>query len=107
MDERPLNDWATSSELQELRAEMRAGFAEMRAEMGAEFAEVRAESGALEARLVDRIVQEGETTRRHFDIMVERVNDTVKVVAEGVVHHTTVLDDHERRIKSLERRRQG
>lgn len=97
MDEgRPLNDRASSSELQELRAEVRS-----------EFAEMRAEFGALEVRLVDRIAGEAETTRRHFDIMVERVNDTVKVVAEGVVHHTTVLDDHERRIKSLERRRQG
>ena len=95
MDEgRPQNDWATSAELQELRTEMRA-----------EFADVRAESGALEARLVERIVQEGETTRRHFDIMVERMNDIAKVVAEGVVHHTTVLDDHEHRIKTLERHR--
>jgi hypothetical protein len=94
MDEGPLNDPASSSELQELRAEVRA-----------EFAEVRAEFGALEVRLVDRIVEEAETTRRHFNIMVERVNDTVKVVAEGLTHHTTVLDDHEHRIKTLERRR--
>lgn len=103
MDERPLNDPASSSDMQELRGEVRAEFAEVRAE----FAEMRAELGALEARLVDRIVEQEETTRRHFDIMVERVNDTVKVVAEGVVHHTTVLDDHERRIKSLERRRRS
>ncbi|OFW12131.1 MAG: hypothetical protein A3H96_03825 [Acidobacteria bacterium RIFCSPLOWO2_02_FULL_67_36] len=94
MDERPLNDPASSSELQDLRAETRA-----------EFAEMRAEFGALEARIVERIVEEAETTRRHFDIMVERVNDTVKVVAEAVSHHAGVLDDHERRIKTLARRR--
>ncbi len=123
MDERrPLNDPASSSDLQELRADVRAKFAEVHAEFAdvhaefaevhaelaevhAELAELRAEFGALEVRLVDRIVQEGETTRRHFNIMVERVNETVKVVAEGVGHHTTVLDDHERRIKTLERRR--
>ncbi len=95
MDEgRPLNDPASSSDLQELRADVRAKFADVHAEFAdvhaefadvhAELAELRAEFGALEVRLVDRIVQEGETTRRHFDIMAERLNETVKVVAEGL-----------------------
>lgn len=77
--------------------------------MTAEFTNVRAE-----------IKAEGETTRRHFDVMVEQVKDVVKVppslaglesvsssfggqaVADGTVRNTERLDDHENRIKAIE-----
>jgi hypothetical protein len=48
---------------------------------------------------------ESEATRRHFDIMTEKIHDSVKVVAEATVHHTSRLDNHEKRIKRLETRR--
>lgn len=59
--------------------------------MTAEFTNVRAE-----------IKAEGETTRRHFDVMVEQVKDVVKVVADGTVRNSERLDDHENRIKAIE-----
>ena len=64
---------------------------------------------ALERRISDeldkRIGQEGETTRRHFDIMVERVESAVRLVAEVNTHHASVLDNHESRLQRIEKRR--
>ena len=68
---------------------------------------------ALDARLDSRlndflaevrilIAEEGVTTRRHFDIMVERMAELMKPLADGVAHHSTVLDDHESRLQQLE-----
>ena len=56
----------------------------------------------LEKRLEQRIKEDGETTRRHFDIMVEKVQDAVKIVAEVNAHHAVVLHDHEHRLKRVE-----
>jgi len=67
----------------ELRAEMLHGFSELRAQIKAE----------------------GETTRRHFDVMVEKMSDSVKIVAESTSHHATRINDHEGRLKQLERPR--
>src|SRR5687768_8383726 len=58
----------------------------------------------LEKRLEKRIIEEGATTRAHFDIMVEKVNDSVRLVAEVNAHHATILDNHEFRIQKIERR---
>ena len=58
----------------------------------------------ISERLEKRITEEGETTRRHFNIMVEKVNESVKLVAEITAHHSTVLDDHESRSQKVERR---
>jgi uncharacterized protein YceH (UPF0502 family) len=63
----------------------------------------------LQQRFTDalegRIAEEGKTTRRYFDIMVERVESVVKLVADVNSHHAVVLDDHEARLKSIEKRR--
>ena len=58
----------------------------------------------ISERLEKRITEEGETTRRHFNIMVEKVNESVKLVAEVTAHHSNVLDDHEERLQNIERR---
>lgn len=50
-----------------------------------------------------RIKEEGDTTRRHFDVMAESIRDIVKGIAESQAHHATVLGNHEARIKTLER----
>jgi len=59
---------------------------------------------SLETRIADRlekrIREEEETTRRHFDIMVEKVNDSVRLVAEVAAHHSSVLDNHEARLQT-------
>ena len=54
---------------------------------------------ALEAR----ILEQSETMRRHFDVMVERVEAAVRIVAEGHVHLRTVLDNHEVRLQAIEK----
>ena len=62
----------------------------------------------IEAELLTvraEIKSEAESTRRHFDIMVEKMADSVKIVAEGTAHHSLRLDNHETRIKRLEKRR--
>ena len=58
---------------------------------------------ALKNELRSIVAEEGKTTRRHFDMVAERMNDTVKLVAELASHHSIVLDDHETRIQKIER----
>jgi len=59
---------------------------------------------AVVQRLEKRIAEEGATTRAHFDIMVEKVNDSVRLVAEVNGHHATILDNHESRLQKIEKR---
>lgn len=69
-----------------------------------ELSVLRSEMTDLERRLEKRISEEGATTRAHFDIMVEKVNDSVRLVAESTAHHATVLDNHEARLQKIEKR---
>ena len=64
----------------------------------------------LEGRLKDALVEvriliagEGVTTRRHFEMMVERMSDLMKPLADGVAHHSTVVDDHDSRLQQPEK----
>ena len=57
---------------------------------------------AVVQRLEKRITEEGAITRAHFNIMVEKVNDSVRLVAEANSHHATVLNNHESRLQKLE-----
>ena len=63
----------------------------------------------LEKRIVTRVEQivanNHEDTRRYFTIMVERVESAVALVAEVNSHHGVVLDDHEVRLKRIEKTR--
>jgi hypothetical protein len=45
---------------------------------------------------------EGEKTRRHFDVMGEKMHESVTLVAEATAHSAVRVDDHEKRIKRLE-----
>ena len=47
---------------------------------------------------------EGATTRRLFDVVAERIESHVKLVAEVNSHHATVLDNHETRLQKIEKR---
>jgi hypothetical protein len=65
----------------------------------------------IEAQLTDlrsdmdaRFREEGETIRRHFDVVAERVEASVKIVAEGHGHLMTIVANHETRLQSLEKR---
>lgn len=106
----------------DLRKDMQAAFKNVDdkfAAIGAEFVAVRAEFVAVRAEMaagfekvddrfdkVDaRIKAEGETTRRHFDIVAEQFRDYVKVLADGTARNTERLDGHEIRITTLEQPR--
>jgi hypothetical protein len=52
---------------------------------------------AVVKQLETRISEEGAATRTHFNVMAERVESAVTLVAEVNSHHSTVLDDHENR----------
>lgn len=60
----------------------------------AEFAAVRAE-----------IRQSAEDSRRYFLMLTERILDSVKQVADGHAHNSSRLDNHEKRLKTLEKAR--
>ena len=95
-------------------------------QVDARFGQVDARFAQVDIRLLEiqsQIVREGETTRRHFDVVAERlraeismlaaavatINQTLKrQMAENSSEHTTfvgILDEHELRLKSLERYR--
>jgi hypothetical protein len=92
--------------IEELHAEMVATIQELRAEMVAGFTRLEnqfhADVKSVEKKLRAEMKSEGKTTRRYFEVMVEKMQESVKLVAEGTAHHTVRLDDHEKRIKRLE-----
>jgi hypothetical protein len=59
----------------------------------------------VDERLNMRLGAQSEEIRRHFDMVAEQMRDDVKGLADGTAHHTMVLDDHEARLKKIERRR--
>jgi predicted nucleic acid-binding Zn-ribbon protein len=73
-------------------------FAKLRSDMWKAFRTVDERFHKLQAEMK----AEGERTRRHFDVMVEKMQESVKLVAEATAHHAVRLDDHEKRIKRLE-----
>jgi aspartate/tyrosine/aromatic aminotransferase len=72
----------------ELRTERHAEFKNLRTEMQAEFKNVRAEINDLRIELVAAMKAEGETTRRHFDVVAEQFRDFTKVLADGIARNT-------------------
>lgn len=89
----------TETRFDELRDEMMNRFEKVDGRLdtvNSEFAKMRAEMKA-----------EGEATRRHFDIVAEKMSDSVKIVAEATAHHAVRIDDHEKRLKRLERPRRS
>lgn len=91
------------AEFANMRAEMNHRFDELRAEMNTRFGRVDAEF----AKLRVEIKTENEMTRRHFEVWAEKMNDSVKIVAEATAHQTMRIDDHEKRLKRLERPRRS
>ena len=87
--------------IDELRKEIQHGFSDLRTEIKADHEATARQFDEIRAQ----IKAQGDTTRRHFDIMAERVADSVKVVAEATAHQSTLIDNHERRLKRLERPR--
>ena len=74
------------------------------ADLNAVKSEVDAALKRLENRLETRIIEDGKTSRRHMDVIAERIESHVKLVAEVNSHHSKILDDHEARLQKIERR---
>lgn len=66
--------------------------------------EIREEMRDFRVEIEGRIQEQHETTRRRFDVMVERVETAVRIVAEGYNHLRTVVDNHEVRPQAIEKR---
>ena len=69
-----------------------------------QFGEIREEMRGFRVEIEARIREEHETTRRHFDVMVEKVDAAVRIVAEGHGHLRTVVDNHQVRLQAIEKR---
>ena len=96
---------------------------DLKKEMDDQFAHVREQFAQVDerfARLEKQIAAEGERTRRHMDIAVEHFKAGVRLlydkqaavdetIASNLQEHDTfnrALDDHEVRLKALERPKQ-
>jgi hypothetical protein len=105
----------------ELHGTMIAGFAELRQEMDARFGGIDARFDQMDARFRDidarfdgidarfdgidaRFREQERTIRRHFDVMVEKVEASVRLVAEGHAHLANVVGNHEVRLQAIEKR---
>ena len=103
----------------DLRSEMKAGFKrvdgqfkkideqfkkvdEQFKKVDDEFVAVRTEMQAIRAELKAEIRSEGETTRRHFDVVAEQFKEYVRVLADGTARNTERLDEHDQRLTALE-----
>ena len=84
----------------ELHRTVVEGFAELRREINTRFEGVDARFDRIDARFREQ----EETIRRHVDVMVEKVEASVRLVAEGHVHLTTVVGNHEVRLQAIEKR---
>jgi uncharacterized coiled-coil DUF342 family protein len=92
---------------------MRDEFAAVHAEFGtvhAELTSVRDEFAAVHAEFTavrEEIGRSADDTRRYFQMLAEQMRDSVAIVAEGTAHNTSRLDDHERRLKAIEKLRRS
>jgi hypothetical protein len=86
----------------DLRTEMDGRFRDLRAEMDAGFRELKTEMNGRFAAVDHRSHEEHIETRRHFDVVAEQLRTDMKLIVEGCYSR---LDNHERRIQALEKRR--
>jgi len=63
---------------------------------------VKGLAAGIRADLKRELKRHEDTLRTHFNVMVERMQESVKIVAEATAHHVVRLDGHETRIKRLE-----
>ena len=76
----------------------------LRSELTVLRSELKSALTDFEQRIEKRISEDGATTRAHFDIMVEKVHDSVRLMAEVNAHHATILDNHESRLQKIKER---
>lgn len=89
----------------DLRREMKAGLKKVEGQfkkLGDEFVAVHTEMQTIRAELKAEIRSDGETTRRHFDVVAEQFKEYVKVLADGTARNTERLNEHDQRLTALE-----
>jgi hypothetical protein len=86
----------------ELKTDMDGRFRELKTDMDGRFRDLKLEMDSRFERVDARITEEAATTRRHFDIVAESLKAEIRLRLEG---SDTRLDNHERRIQALEKRR--
>jgi hypothetical protein len=87
--------------VRELKTEIEGRFADVDRRFGEvdrRFTEVDRRFDRLEARMHEEHIE----TRRHFDVIAEQLRTDMKLMVEGCYSR---LDNHERRIQALEKRR--
>lgn len=98
--------------VRDLKTEMDGRFSELKTELRGRFADVDRRFEQVDRRFEDvdrrfdrleaRMHEEHVETRRHFDVVAEQLKTDVKLIVEGCHNR---LDNHERRIQALEKRR--
>ena len=84
--------------VRDLKTEMDGRFSELNTELNGRFADVDRRFDHLETKITEAAVE----TRRHFDVIAESLRAVMRLRLEGT---DTRVDDHERRIQALEKRR--
>jgi hypothetical protein len=88
--------------VRELKTDMDGRFHDLRTEMDGGFRDLRTEMDGRFRGLETRITEAAAETRRHFDVIAESLRAEMRLRLEGT---DTRVDDHERRIQALEKRR--
>jgi hypothetical protein len=98
--------------VRELKTDMDGRFRELKTELDGRFAEVGGRFADVDRRFAEvdrrfdrleaRMGEEHVETRRHFDVVAEQLRTEMKLIVEGCYAR---LDNHERRIQTLEKRR--
>jgi len=58
-------------------------------------------------RVREDVRRQSEQTRRHFDVVAESLRDDLRLFAEAIRVNSERLDDHDVRLRRLERTRQA
>jgi len=108
----------------DLKTDMDVRFTDVKREMGQRFADVKRETDRRFADVQEQIAVEGEATRRYFDVVIVQLRTEFRLLVDKVTsmdekmdryavtnaqEHSVfrrALDDHEVRLKIVERREQ-
>jgi hypothetical protein len=86
-------------------SDVKAATESLRAEMQAMRAELVGRIDGVEGRLVQAIREDGEQTRRHVATVMGQMHDSLKTIADAIAHNTAILENHDKRLKKLEKAR--
>ncbi len=86
----------------DLKTDMDGRFRDLKTDMDGRFRDLKTEMNGRFHDLETRITEAAVETRRHFGVIAESLRAEMRLRLEGT---DTRVDDHERRIQALEKRR--